>query len=274
MRHLRRRRRLNLIPDQRILSVLQLRKGRYLCRAAKTSADLAAIFALRKRCFAEQPAFETGADPESASARDNFDARCTQILVEDMHSASLVCCFRVMHLPTAASLPNSYSAQFYDLTALAQFQGPMLEIGRFCLHPDDHAPDILRIAWGALTQWVDASGVRLLFGCSSFAGDDPRRHAKAFRLLHTKHAAPKQWMPKPKAPEVFDFAKALADIDPANDPIGLPPLLRSYLLMGGWVSDHAVFDRQLRTMHVFTGVEIATIPPARARLLRAIAGET
>ena len=52
----------------------------------------------------------------------------------------------------------------------------------------------------------------------------------------------------------------------------LPPLLRTYLLMGGWVSDHAVVDDQLGTLHVFTGLEIAAIPPARQRLLRGVAG--
>ena len=39
--------------------------------------------------------------------------------------------------------------------------------------------------------------------------------------------------------------------------------------MGGWVSDHAVVDNDLGTLHVFTGVEISRIPAARARLLRA-----
>ena len=52
----------------------------------------------------------------------------------------------------------------------------------------------------------------------------------------------------------------------------IPPLLRTYLSMGGWVSDHAVIDRQMNTLHVFTGVETAAIPAARARALRAIAG--
>jgi len=51
----------------------------------------------------------------------------------------------------------------------------------------------------------------------------------------------------------------------------IPPLLRSYLAMGGWVSDHAVIDRQMNTLHVFTGLEIAAIPPNRARLLRTLA---
>jgi putative hemolysin len=52
----------------------------------------------------------------------------------------------------------------------------------------------------------------------------------------------------------------------------MPPLLRTYLMMGGWVSDHAVIDRQMGTLHVFTGVEIRAIPAARARMLRALAG--
>jgi putative hemolysin len=52
----------------------------------------------------------------------------------------------------------------------------------------------------------------------------------------------------------------------------MPPLLRTYLLMGGCVSDHAVIDGDLNTLHVFTGLEIAAIPPARARALRAVAG--
>ena len=51
----------------------------------------------------------------------------------------------------------------------------------------------------------------------------------------------------------------------------MPPLLRSYLAMGGRVSDHAVIDRQLNTLHVFTGLETAAIPEARKRLLRAVA---
>ncbi|WP_022703529.1 GNAT family N-acetyltransferase [Pseudorhodobacter ferrugineus] len=241
--------------------VLHLQKGRYLARTASGGADLAAALGLRSRCFG----FKDGNDT------DRFDADCTHILVEDTQTSTVVCAFRVLPLATGPDILRSYSAQFYDLTALTHFQGPLLEIGRFCIHPDHHDPDILRVAWGALTQWVDATGVRLLFGCSSFLGDDATLHRAAFQLLQRKHRAPARWNPHPKAPERFSFS-----LDPYDDHIcgaaTLPPLLRTYLMMGGWVSDHAVFDRQLHTMHVFTGVEIASIPAARARLLRAVAG--
>lgn len=39
-------------------------------------------------------------------------------------------------------------------------------------------------------------------------------------------------------------------------------------LMGGWVSDHAVVDRDLDTLHVFTGLEVARVSANRARLIR------
>ena len=60
-------------------------------------------------------------------------------------------------------------------------------------------------------------------------------------------------------------------VDPSGPQRQLPPLMRGYLAMGGKVADHAVTDPALDTLHVFTGVEVAAIPPARARLLRAIA---
>lgn len=47
----------------------------------------------------------------------------------------------------------------------------------------------------------------------------------------------------------------------------LPPLLRGWLALGAEVSDHAVIDRDLGTMHVFTALPVAAIPPGRAAML-------
>ncbi len=112
----------------------------------------------------------------------------------------------------------------------------------------------------------------MLFGCSSFAGTDPAPHLDAFAHLASRHLAPPLLAPQRKA-EAVDYPALVADHTPNPDRAlaSLPPLLRTYLAMGGWVSDHAVIDRDLNTLHVFTGVEIARIPPARARLLRALA---
>jgi len=240
--------------------VTGLKKGRYSVYQAETARDIAAAQALRARCF--------GLSRDA----DSFDHHCAHILVTRICDGALVCCFRMMPL-SGAEISRSYSAQYYELDALAGYAGRMVEMGRFCVDPDVSDPDILRVAWGAMTAYVDDNAVELLFGCSSFAGTETAHYLDAFAMLKARHLAPKRWLPRVKAPHVFRFASRLRrKPDVRKAMLRMPPLLRTYLMMGGWVSDHAVVDRQMNTLHVFTGVEIGAIPPARKRLLRAVAG--
>lgn len=245
--------------------MLSLLRGRYRARTAETPGDIAAAQDLRTLTFRGDRA---------ARDEDAFDAICTHVLVEEVRTGRLVCCFRLLPLNGGSDIGRSYSAQFYDLGALRDFKGPMVEMGRFCIHPEARDPDILRVAWGAMTAFVDREGVEMLFGCSSFHGTDADEYLDAFAMLKERHLAPKRWLPRVKAPNVFRFARLLRlkKPDAKLAMLRMPPLLRTYLMMGGWVSDHAVVDRDLNTLHVFTGLEIRAIPPARARLLRGVAG--
>ena len=237
-----------------------LSKGKYVARPAISPADMAAMRTLRHRCFG----------PAAAQEGDVFDARSTHILVEDRADGALVCCYRLMLLD-GGSLNQSYAAQFYGLGTLAVFKGRMLELGRFCVAPDRPDPDILRIAWAVMTDFVDREQIHLLFGCASFAGVDTAVHLDAFALLRARHLAPERWSPQVTAPEVFRYAARLRrKPDLRKGWAGMPPLLRTYLMMGGWVSDHAVVDHAMNTLHVFTGLEIAAIPDRRKSLLRAL----
>lgn len=239
-----------------------LARGRYVVRLAQGPQDLRAAQDLRGLAFF---------GPGGRRDEDGFDAACSHMLIEET-GGRLVACFRFLWIDAARGPGQSYAGQYYDLARLEGFGGPMLELGRFCIHPGLTDPDILRLAWGAITGLVDARGGRMLFGCASFAGTDPARYAEAFAYLRARHAAPERWRVGEKAPEVIRFDPGV----PAGEARAalrlIPPLLRTYLSMGGWVSDHAVIDRQMNTLHVFTGVETAAIPAARARALRAIAG--
>lgn len=237
--------------------------GHFGARLAASSADLQAAQKLRNLAF--------GSGRNGLDA-DAFDAACLHVLIEDRRNNKLVCCFRLMLLANGTQICASYSAQFYELSALRDFDGPMLEMGRFCIHPDCHDPDVLRVAWGALSRFVDEAGTKLLFGCSSFNGTGAEAYLDAFALLAHRHLAPKCWLPGVKAPAVFRFAGNLQAGQPDMRAAmrAMPPLLRSYLAMGGWVSDHAVVDRDLGTLHVFTGLEVGAIPIVRARLMRAV----
>ncbi|PCJ76756.1 MAG: ornithine-acyl-ACP acyltransferase [Rhodobacteraceae bacterium] len=238
--------------------------SRYTTRFAVSDADVKSAQALRFKAFRGGEGLDV----------DAFDPACKHILVTESATGHLVCTFRLLPLANGAQIGQSYSAQFYDLTSLHTIKGMIVEVGRFCIDPAYSDPDILRIAWSAMTGFVDDNDVELLFGCTSFSGTDSDEYTDAFALLKDRHLAPKRWLPKIKAPEVFRFASKLKLFKPNLKAAQkhMPPLLRSYLLMGGWVSDHAVVDTELNTLHVFTGMKIDDIPANRKRLLRAMAG--
>lgn len=234
-----------------------LRRGIYTARVAHGPGDAAATMALRQTCF------RGGSTTPDA---DRFDDACQHMLV--LSGDTLVASFRTQTFQDATGLPTGYTAQFYDLTPLQTMPGPMIELGRFCLHPDHADPDILRLAWAALTQMVDQTNAQLLFGCTSFPGADAHIHSAPLGYLAQRHLGPGALRPGKRATETIDLGSFPT---PAQTPT-LPPLLKTYLAMGGWVSDHAVLDRDLNTTHVFTALEIARVPPARARALRALSG--
>lgn len=239
-------------------------RDRYRVRRASSTDDLRRAQALRFRAF--------GVGGDDGLDRDAFDDRCSHFLIESMPEGALVATFRVLRLRSGAEVPGCYSAQYYDLSGLESFPAPMAELGRFCVAPGQSDPEILRRAWGALTGFVDHEGIALLFGCTSFAGTDQSAYADAFDLLRRCHVAPARYRPGRKASDIVPFLSSRSAAPDRKRALRtMPSLLRSYLAMGGWVSDHAVVDRHMNTLHVFTGLEIEHIPAARARVLRAVA---
>jgi putative hemolysin len=235
-------------------------KGGWVARWGEGPADLAAALALRGRVF------RGGRD--DADAQDAF---CRHVLVE--RDGVLAATYRLRLFARSDNIRDSYSGARYDLTRLAARGGAMVEMGRFCTAPGLRDPDPIRLAWAAATRAVEDWGAGFLFGCSSFAGTDPAGEAEALGLLAGTYLAPQDWAPQDWAPgvgaaEVFRLAGLPMPGDAARAAARLPGLLRSYLAMGGRVSDHAVIDRDLGTFHLFTGLDLAAVPPARAAALR------
>jgi len=204
---------------------------------------------------------------------DGFDARCLHLWVEDRvaHPGVPLATVRMQRHPEG-NLAQGYAAQFFDLEALARAPGPVLELGRLCVHPDHHTPDTMRLIWAGLTRVVDRTGVARLIGCTSFNGTDPEAFGAALSLLAARHQGAVAQRPRARIGSAVDFAARAAQPPGPQALAQLPPLLRAYLSLGGWVGSDLVIDRDLGTCHVFTCVEIATMPETRKKLLRALAG--
>ena len=238
-----------------------IRKGGMVARLAQGAADMGLVMAFRRRAFPR-------VSGEEEDAQDQLSAH---VMVEG--PGGMLGYFRVMLFGWGAGLAQGYAARFYDVGPLAGYARPIAEMGRFCLTPGGVHPDVLRLAWGAMTKVVDEGKAGLIVGCSSFRGADWTLHRAALALLAERFIGPAEHLPGRKAGEVVDYPALVGPVtDRRASLAGLPPLLRTYLGMGGWVSDHAVADRELDTLHVFTCVEVDRVPPARAASLRAVAG--
>ena len=252
------------IPSGEVL----LEKAGFRVRLAGSETDLFHAAELRARCFGKEKA-----------DHDLFDHFCFHILVEREVDARTLAVFRLRHMTDPQEIATCYSAQFYGLGPIMQRLGPdssIGELGRFCIDPDVSGADVARLAWAGLTVMVERLEIKLLIGCSSFQGNDPTLYLQAFALLQARHLAPLDWLPHAKAAESIRFDDLLSgrdqtcEVDLSQALRQMPPLLRNYLTLGGYVSDHLVQDRDLGTMHVFTALDIEAIPEKRKAGFRAL----
>jgi putative hemolysin len=245
--------------------MVPLRHGRFTARYAESADDVRRAQELRWQAFRSGKG--RGQDV------DRFDAACRHILVEKVSDGRLVATCRLMPFADGTGIGESYAAQFYNLAPLTTYTGAMAEMGRFCLAPDCHDPDVLRIAWAAVTRFVDAYGIGMLFGCVSFPGMDPTVHCDTFAMLAERNLGPSDRRPEDG---IGDDPIRLSAYRRPYDVLAatrmMPPLLRFYLAMGGWVGGHVVTDPDLQTLHVFTALDVERVPEHRAGVLRRLAG--
>lgn len=231
-------------------------------------ADLESVLTLRAR------AFRSG-----AADGDPFDQSWIHLCSGPVGEAPVATVRAAVHAD-GASLLCGYAAAAYDLRAMAADGGVSVELGRLCTATGGQAAQqqagagqgadtgpALRLLWGAVARLVLNSGAERLIGCTSFRTDDPARIAPALAYLHAHHLGPARLRPGVQAPDTVPLS-AFAG---AQGAIDLPPLWRFYLMMGAWVSDHVVIDRDLGTCHLFTCVEVSAMPDHRRRALLRLA---
>ena len=185
---------------------------------------------------------------------DKYDDRCHHFMLHDQKSGDLVCVFRALLFKKNKEIYDCYSSQFYDLKSLQGLNGNMLEVGRFCLDENNKDPNILRLAWNSISRFILQENVKIIFGCTSFEGVDETNHFQAFALLKEKYLTSIAIQPIEGVDRVFEYAKDLKakHLDHFLAFKNLPPLLRLYLKLGAKVSNSAIVDYDLRTIHVFT----------------------
>lgn len=233
-----------------------LHVNNFLIRLADSPADVEAAQALRYRVFYEE--MMALPSPEARQRRldsDGFDPICDHLLVIDTdHSngtLAVVGTYRLLRRSVADRMGGFYTAQEYDLSSLLELPGEMVEVGRSCVDPGYRSRGVMQLLWRGLAAYVIHYDIDVLFGCASFPGVATEAMDPALSYLHHYHLAPSGLRPRaldhhyvPMArmpPSVIDVQAVVAD---------LPPLIKGYLRLGGFVGDGAVVDRQFNTTDV------------------------
>jgi putative hemolysin len=236
--------------------IVDIVSGPLQVRLAESAADIDAAQALRYRIFYEI----MGAQPlpgmeQRRRDSDGYDQICDHLLVFDHSRGSgaeaVVGTYRLIRRDAAARLGAFYSAAEYDIARLLAYPGEVLELGRSCVDAGYRARSVVQLLWGGIAAYVSHYDIALMFGCASLPGTDPDALAAPLSYLYYHHLAPPALRAR-ALPERFVDMRRLgpAALDPARMLAALPPLIKGYLRLGGFVGDGAVIDRQFNTTDV------------------------
>jgi putative hemolysin len=232
--------------------VVDVRYDTLQVRLAQTADEIDAAQALRYRVFYE----EMGAQPtpEMVAARrdfDRFDTDCDHLLVIDHAREAVVGTYRLIRREAAARHGGFYSAAEYDLGIIPDYPGEILELGRSCTDVSARTGPAAKLMWRGISAYVFHYGIEVMFGCASLPGVDPDALAVPLSYLHHFHRAPDGLRARALADRYVAMDRMPKDaIDPAQALAELPPLIKGYLRLGGFVGDGAVIDRPFNTTDV------------------------
>jgi putative hemolysin len=234
----------------------ELRSGELGVRLARSEAEVLASQRLRYQVFYDEMAAKP--TPEMAASGRDFDAYdpvCDHLLVVD-HSRGdgpdgVVGTYRLIRRSAAASLGSFYSAAEYDISALEHYPGEVLELGRSCVDEAHRSRPTMQILWRGIAAYVFHYNIEIMFGCASLPGTDLDALAEPLAYLYHHHLAPPALRPRAIADRFAAMDLRAADsLNPKRAFADLPPLIKGYLRLGGFVGDGAVVDHQFNTTDV------------------------
>ncbi len=243
-------------PRRKPSGFRELRAGNLGVRLATTADEVDAAQALRYRVFYDE--MGALAEPEAATAqrdRDEWDDAADHLLVIDHDIGDgrhgVVGTYRLIQREAAASVGRFYSEDEYDIRAITNFPGGVLELGRSCVDASHRGRAVMQLLWRGIAAYIDTHAIDLMFGCASLNGTDPDALAAELTYLYGHHLAPPALRPKALPDRYVDMRRLdPAAYDPRRANQGLPPLIKGYLRLGGFVGDGAVIDRQFNTVDV------------------------
>ncbi|MCL2473347.1 MAG: GNAT family N-acetyltransferase [Alphaproteobacteria bacterium] len=235
-------------------------------RLAVSTDEVQAAQELRYKVFYE----EMGAKPNAETLKlkrdfDIHDEHCDHLLLFDhanKKKTTVVGTYRLIRRVAAEKTGGFYSSSEYDITKLLDYPGEILELGRSCIDAEYRTGPVMQLLWRGLGIYVAKNNISLMFGCASLPGTDIEALKVPLSYLYYHHLAPPALLTKalpeqyidmrllPKEAFNPDTAFNELKLDPRGGNNSLPPLIKGYIRVGGFVGDGAVIDHQFNTTDI------------------------
>lgn len=267
-------------------------------RLARSPAEVRLAQRLRYHVFYEEMAAIAGADTVRTHRDcDGFDPICDHLLVVDKDKQDdrdksgdrgapgslnstrfgielmsrrplfrrkplIVGTYRLLRQDVADLNDGFYSAGEYDIAPLINRHPGLrfLELGRSCVLEPYRNKRTVELLWHGIWSYVLMHGIDVMFGCASLNGTDADRLAPTLSFLHHNAGAPVSWRVGAVSDRYVEMNRMPANaIDERAVLRELPPLIKGYLRLGGYVADGAVIDNQFGTTDVLIVLPVAAI---------------
>lgn len=240
---------------------VELRSSNLGVRLAASQAEIDAVQDLRFRVFYEELGARADADTSlTRRDRDIYDTVADHLLVVD-HTLgegpeSVVGTYRLIQREAAQRIGHFYSSDEYDIACIEAIPGRILELGRSCVDDGYRNRSVMQLLWRGIAAYVFQNKIELMFGCASLPGIDPDALAPELTYLYHNHLAPAAIRPRALPHRYVEMRRLdRNEIDARAALTALPPLIKGYLRLGGFVGDGAVIDPQFNTTDVAVVVQ-------------------
>ena len=229
--------------------------GQLTLRLAESVADVHAAQRLRYRIFCEEMGGVANRDVQQQKRDfDRFDDACYHLLVLDNNrvgDARVVGTYRILTRSNMPKVGSFYTETEYNIDKLKAFSGEIMELGRSCVEQQYRTRPVIQLLWQGIGAFIAAADIKLMFGCASFHGVNIREHIHAISYLCHYHLAPENVRPT-ALPEHYVSMNLMAkeDVVPRAAINALPPLIKGYIRLNGFVGDGAVLDYAYNTCDV------------------------
>ena len=233
----------------------ELRAGNMEVFVASNPQDIEASQALRYRVFME----EMGAKPTPAIAAtkrdmDEFDAVCDHLLVAEHQAGGnykIVGTYRLLRREAMKKIGRFYTESEFDISPIKNYEGEILEVGRSCVDVNFRNRAVMQLLWRGIGAYVTKFNVAFMFGCASFPGIKPEAHGMLLSYLHHYHLAPEELRPRALQERYVEMNLMPKEaVDVKESFATLPPLIKGYLRLNGYIGAGAVIDPDYNTTDV------------------------